>query len=495
MSVAAFGPDGLPNEALGGMLCCPGCGGERLAWEGGRGARCPDCGGWFPWRAGSWFAVVPDASWRAVVQDTVALFMDFTENRDAVARVAGGDLQREVEDFREEHESDRDAVFRAAWEYLNVPREARILEIAAGDLRTAARLWHDGFRLVCVEPIPEILGRGEFDRGLGIPRVCGSATRLPFRAGSFDVVFCQAALHHLDAMAPVVREAARVLRPGGVFLAAAEPYSARCSSIARIRGELRDLSFDMGLNERIPRFGDYVSALGGAGLEDVHSFTRAGDVRVPRRLGWAEGLLARAGVARGMTMHVRHALTHGQSSLVGRRGGAAIAAPFPVRPADYCFDPADYIERRTRAGLVGIWKVLLDASEVPTVIEVGRNDLFDLRRGFQPRERDGREIAFRWLIARGAFFLRVEAGARELVTEVCLPPEGGPRGCAVEAWAEGESLGVRQLAAGNEWTELRWQLRPVGEMCIVEFRLFCEALRPLGGGRFGSVQVRRVGVY
>ncbi|MBX3730549.1 MAG: class I SAM-dependent methyltransferase [Candidatus Sumerlaeia bacterium] len=403
-------------------------------------------------------------------------------------------MQREVENFREEHESDRDAVFREAWEHLNVPREARILEIAAGDLRTAARLWHDGYRPVCLEPIPEILGRGEFDRETSIPRVCGSATRLPFRAGSFDVVFCQAALHHLDAIEPVVREAARVLRRGGMFLAAAEPYSACGSSIERIRGHLRDLSFDMGLNERIPRFGDYVAALRGAGLEEVRSFTRAGDVRVPRRLGWASGLLARAGVARGMRMRVRHALTHGQSSLVARRGGASIAAPVPVRPAEYCFDPADYIERRARAGLVGIWKALMDATEVPTAIEVGRNDLFELRRGFEPLQRDASEIAFRWLIARGAFFLRVEAGARELVADVCLPP-GGPAGCDIEAWAEGDSLGVRQLAAGNDWTELRWQLRPGGEMRIVEFRLVCEALRPLGGGRFGSVKVRRVGAY
>jgi SAM-dependent methyltransferase len=42
---------------------------------------------------------------------------------------------------------------------------------------------------------------------------------LPFRDASFDVVVCEQVMEHLDDPAALVREAARVLRPGGLFVA------------------------------------------------------------------------------------------------------------------------------------------------------------------------------------------------------------------------------------------------------------------------------------
>lgn len=45
---------------------------------------------------------------------------------------------------------------------------------------------------------------------------CGDATRLPFAAGSFDVVFCNSLLEHVPAWREVLTEMSRVLRPGGV---------------------------------------------------------------------------------------------------------------------------------------------------------------------------------------------------------------------------------------------------------------------------------------
>ena len=46
---------------------------------------------------------------------------------------------------------------------------------------------------------------------------CGDATRLPYRAASFDVVFNNSLLEHVPAWRAVLAEVARVLRPGGVF--------------------------------------------------------------------------------------------------------------------------------------------------------------------------------------------------------------------------------------------------------------------------------------
>ncbi|MFE2288037.1 class I SAM-dependent methyltransferase [Streptomyces sp. NPDC059443] len=63
----------------------------------------------------------------------------------------------------------------------------------------------------------------------GVPVVLGSAARLPVRSGSLDAVTAIWLLHLLrepGAVATVVAEAARVLRPGGVFLATVDKDSA-----------------------------------------------------------------------------------------------------------------------------------------------------------------------------------------------------------------------------------------------------------------------------
>jgi len=54
--------------------------------------------------------------------------------------------------------------------------------------------------------------RGSFDLG-----VAADADRLPFADASFDAVTCFSVLHHLYAFDGLVREVARVLRPGGVL--------------------------------------------------------------------------------------------------------------------------------------------------------------------------------------------------------------------------------------------------------------------------------------
>lgn len=46
---------------------------------------------------------------------------------------------------------------------------------------------------------------------------CGSASRLPYRSGTFDAAFLVAVLGEVTAPAECVREIARVLRPGGIL--------------------------------------------------------------------------------------------------------------------------------------------------------------------------------------------------------------------------------------------------------------------------------------
>lgn len=53
------------------------------------------------------------------------------------------------------------------------------------------------------------------------PAVRADATRLPFAAGTFDAAVAANVLYHLDDPLPALREARRVLAPGGLFIAAA----------------------------------------------------------------------------------------------------------------------------------------------------------------------------------------------------------------------------------------------------------------------------------
>ena len=65
------------------------------------------------------------------------------------------------------------------------------------------------------------LGRGAFyaDRVGPFERVQADGEHLPFRDASFDLTYCVATLHHALDLGAMVREMARVTRPGGVVCA------------------------------------------------------------------------------------------------------------------------------------------------------------------------------------------------------------------------------------------------------------------------------------
>ncbi|MBO0867042.1 MAG: class I SAM-dependent methyltransferase [Micromonosporaceae bacterium] len=88
------------------------------------------------------------------------------------------------------------------------------LDAACGTGRYAEYLAGRGHRVVGVDSSPEMLDRarsrvpsGEF--------LLGDLHRLPLRDGQVDLVVCGLALTHVPALAPVIAEFARVLRPGG----------------------------------------------------------------------------------------------------------------------------------------------------------------------------------------------------------------------------------------------------------------------------------------
>jgi malonyl-CoA O-methyltransferase len=90
----------------------------------------------------------------------------------------------------------------------------RALDLACGSGRYARLLSEAGAaQVVAVDSSPGMLRRVS-----GAGRVCANLARLPFAAGSFDVIVCGLAVGHEPDVQAWMSEVARVLASGGTFL-------------------------------------------------------------------------------------------------------------------------------------------------------------------------------------------------------------------------------------------------------------------------------------
>lgn len=92
---------------------------------------------------------------------------------------------------------------------------SRVLEIGAGSSPTLGVL-SPALGVACDLSLPMLATRRAAPER---PRVVANGQQLPFRDGVFDGVFCVNVLEHAPEPAMLVAEAARVLTPGGLFLA------------------------------------------------------------------------------------------------------------------------------------------------------------------------------------------------------------------------------------------------------------------------------------
>jgi SAM-dependent methyltransferase len=259
------------------LVCCAACSGslavvadEEVAGEIESGLlRCHDCGQVYPVRAGMPHLYIDDESWAPKSQEAagwVSLHQEkgiYEQGEDAV------DLQ--IPYYPEEPWSNVAPSFDLALKSLALDGSETVLDLGAGRGWAAKHFALRGCRVVALDVTDDEhvgLGRGRVlmrHAATYFERSIGDGERLPFRPGSFDIVFCAAALHHTSDLALFLRNVARVLRPGGLLCAINEPSISilidEKKALAGSDDELRH-----GINERRPDLAGYLSSLSKAGF-------------------------------------------------------------------------------------------------------------------------------------------------------------------------------------------------------------------------------------
>jgi ubiquinone/menaquinone biosynthesis C-methylase UbiE len=114
----------------------------------------------------------------------------------------------------------RSSYERLAQEIDDLPRTNRILDLACGDGYLLSLLAKEGFKdLIGVDRSPDELSAARERLGPAAALLCQDAHALPLPAGSVDAVTCHMALMLLEHVDAALAEIARVLRPGGLFIA------------------------------------------------------------------------------------------------------------------------------------------------------------------------------------------------------------------------------------------------------------------------------------
>jgi SAM-dependent methyltransferase len=128
----------------------------------------------------------------------------------------------------------------AEWQSVSAllkSRSGRALDVGAGRGIASYALARNGFAVTALEPDPSpIVGASAIrslaaETGLPIEVVQEFSECLPFADETFDVVFARAVLHHTRDLDVACREMFRVLRPGGVLIAAREHVISRESDL------------------------------------------------------------------------------------------------------------------------------------------------------------------------------------------------------------------------------------------------------------------------
>ena len=165
--------------------------------------------------------------------------------------------------------------------------EARVLEVGVGSARmwrAVADLVPAGWRLTLTDRSPGMVdeaGAVLDDLGRAADVGVADATALPYPDGDFDLAFANHMLYHVPEPQGAVAELRRVLRPGGLLVAATNGDGHLAEVVALLR-ELATAWPDLRVDtpERLSfRLENGAEVLGGA-FADVARFEHPGELRV-----------------------------------------------------------------------------------------------------------------------------------------------------------------------------------------------------------------------
>jgi SAM-dependent methyltransferase len=200
--------------------------------------------------------------------------------------------------------------------YVKDARGLRVLEVGAAKA-WAARFWLErDCEYVATDILvdPKIgLGRGAFYGDFG--RVQADGENLPFADGTFDVTYCVATLHHALDLPKMVKEMARVTKPGGVVAGLNEGTRGlgRSSDNPDQAGEK-----EIGINEHVHTPIAYAAAFVRSGLV-VRRMERS-DGWPPVPFGFFLSRIPKIGMTAGTIVHLSAARYAGVSIYARKRG-------------------------------------------------------------------------------------------------------------------------------------------------------------------------------
>lgn len=150
------------------------------------------------------------------------------------------------------------------------PPDGRALDVGAGRGISSYALARDGWQVTALEPdASAVVGAGAISQlaaasHMPIEVVLEWGEALPFPDASFDLVYGRQVLHHARSLPLLCAEMARVLKPGGTFLATREHVIFKDADLAVFLAE-HPLHRIYG-GENAYRLGEYKRAIEGAGI-------------------------------------------------------------------------------------------------------------------------------------------------------------------------------------------------------------------------------------